>query len=184
MESATPDLDLTAIVQRERVRLGQFIRRRVRSPVDAEDILQDVLFSFVEAFRLPTPIEQASGWLFRAARNRIIDRFRRRREEPLPEPAEGEDGADSRLDLLLPDPGAGPEAEYARAALLEVLQEALDELPAPQRAAFIANELEGTSFRELSRQSGIPLNTLLARKRYAVNFLRARLRTAYDELDF
>ena len=183
MESATPAPDLTAIVLRERTRLGRFIRQRVRSAVDAEDILQDVLFAFVEAFRLPTPIEHASGWLFRAARNRIIDRFRRRREEALPTSDDTADGPDTRLDLQLPAPDAGPEADYARAALLEALQDALAELPQKQRAVFVAHELEGRSFREMSLESGTPLNTLLARKRYAVTFLRSRLRTVYDELD-
>jgi RNA polymerase sigma factor (sigma-70 family) len=183
METATPAPDLTAIVQRERARLGRFIRQRVRSAVDAEDILQDVLFAFVEAFRLPTPIEHASGWLFRAARNRIIDRFRRRREEPLPAVDAAQEGPDSRLDLQLPSPDAGPEAEYARSAVLQALQDALAELPEKQRAVFIAHELEGRSFRDLSEESGTPLNTLLARKRYAVTFLRSRLRTVYDELD-
>jgi RNA polymerase sigma factor (sigma-70 family) len=181
-DMADPDIDLTTIVLRERSRLGNFIRRRVRDRIDAEDILQDVLFAFVEAFRLPTPIEHASGWLLQVARNRIIDRFRRKKEERIPEVA-GLDERDSRLDLVLPAVDAGPEAEYARSALLGALQDAMDELPDNQRAVFIAHELEGKSFRDLSLASGLNVNTLLARKRYAITFLRRRLRAAYDELD-
>ena len=180
---ADPETDLTAIVLRERSRLGNFIRRRVRDQIDAEDILQDVLFAFVEAFRLPTSIEHASGWLFQVARNRIIDRFRRKKEERILEGAGGDEERDSRLDLVLPAVDAGPEGEYARSALLGALQDALDELPDSQRAVSLAHELEGKSFRDLSLESGLNVNTLLARKRYAVTFLRRRLRAAYDELD-
>jgi RNA polymerase sigma factor (sigma-70 family) len=180
---ADPETDLTAIVLRERSRLGSFIRRRVRDQIDAEDILQDVLFAFVEAFRLPTPIEHASAWLFQVARNRIIDRFRRKKEERIPEAVDGDEEGDSRLDLVFPALDAGPEAEYARSALLGALQDAIDELPDDQRAVFIAHELEGKSFRDLSLESGVNVNTLLARKRYAIAFLRRRLRAAYDELD-
>ncbi len=180
---ADPETDLTAIVLRERSRLGSFIRRRVRDQIDAEDILQDVLFAFVEAFRLPTSIEHASAWLFQVARNRIIDRFRRKKEERIPESVGGDEEADSRLDLVFPSLDAGPEAEYARSALLGALQDAIDELPDNQRAVFIAHELEGKSFRDLSLESGVNVNTLLARKRYAIAFLRRRLRAAYDDLD-
>jgi RNA polymerase sigma factor (sigma-70 family) len=183
LDMAEPDIDLTAIVLRERSRLGNFIRRRVRDQIDAEDILQDVLFAFIEAFRLPTSIEHASGWLFQVARNRIIDRFRRKKEERILESTGGDEERNSRLDLILPAVDAGPEAEYARSALLGALQDAIDELPANQRAVFIAHELDGRSFRELSLESGLSVNTLLARKRYAVTFLRRRLRSAYDELD-
>jgi RNA polymerase sigma factor (sigma-70 family) len=182
-DMADKDIDLIAIVQRERSRLGNFIRRRVRDQIDAEDILQDVLFAFVEAFRLPTSIEHASAWLFQVARNRIIDRFRRKKEEGIPEAVGGDEERDSRLDLVLPAANAGPEAEYARSALLATFQEALDELPDKQREAFIAHELEGKSFKDMSLQSGVNVNTLLARKRYAIAFLRSRLRAAYDELD-
>jgi RNA polymerase sigma factor (sigma-70 family) len=180
---ADPETDLTAIVLRERSRLGGFIRRRVRDQIDAEDILQDVLFAFVEAFRLPTSIEHASAWLFQVARNRIIDRFRRKKEERIVEAADGDDERDSHLDLVFPALDAGPEAEYARSTLLGALQDAIDELPDHQRAVFIAHELEGKSFRDLSLESGVNVNTLLARKRYAIAFLRRRLRAAYDELD-
>ncbi|MGY6155236.1 RNA polymerase sigma factor [Paraburkholderia graminis] len=179
------DSDITATVVRERTRLVNFIRRRIRDPDDAEDILQDVFHEFVQAYRLPAPIEQASAWLFRAARNRIIDRFRKKREQPLPDPFETDDdaGGEYRLDLALPAHDAGPEALYARALLLKALQDALDELPPNQRDVFIAHELEGRSFRDMVAQSGVPLNTLLARKRYAVLHLRARLQVIYDELD-
>ncbi|AWG32584.1 RNA polymerase sigma factor [Burkholderia cenocepacia] len=179
------DRDITATVMRERTRLGNFIRRRIRDPDDAEDVLQDVLHEFVQAYRLPAPIEQASAWLFRAARNRIIDRFRKKKEQPLTDLLGVEDEADSeyRLDLALPAHDAGPEALYARTLLLKALQDALDELPANQREVFIAHELEGRSFKEMAAQSGVTLNTLLARKRYAVLHLRARLQPIYDELD-
>ncbi|APA87007.2 sigma-70 family RNA polymerase sigma factor [Paraburkholderia sprentiae WSM5005] len=179
------DSDITATVVRERTRLVNFIRRRIRDPDDAEDILQDVFHEFVQAYRLPAPIEQASAWLFRAARNRIIDRFRKKKEQPLTDVFEAEDDAsdDYRLDLALPAHDAGPEALYARALLLKALQDALDELPPNQREVFIAHELEGRPFKDLAAQSGVTLNTLLARKRYAVLHLRARLQTIYDELD-
>jgi RNA polymerase sigma factor (sigma-70 family) len=186
--------DITATVLRERTKLGNFIRRRVRDPSDAEDILQDVLHEFVQAYRLPEPIEQVSAWLFRVARNRIIDRFRKKKEQPLAETAgtdententENAEHADDeyRLDLALPAHDAGPEAAYARSVLLAALQHALDELPDNQRDIFIAHELEGRSFKELAAESGVSLNTLLARKRYAVLHLRARLQAVYDELD-
>ncbi|WP_198389861.1 RNA polymerase sigma factor [Burkholderia ubonensis] len=180
-----PDRDITATVMRERTRLVNFIRRRIRDPDDAEDILQDVFHEFVQAYRLPAPIEQASAWLFRAARNRIIDRFRKKKEQPLTDLFESEDEANSEycLDLALPAHDAGPEARYARTLLLRALQDALDELPSNQREVFIAHELEGRPFKELAAQSGITLNTLLARKRYAVLHLRARLQPIYDELD-
>ncbi|MDN7536325.1 RNA polymerase sigma factor [Burkholderia cenocepacia] len=182
---ADPDRDITATVMRERTRLGNFIRRRIRDPDDAEDVLQDVLHEFVQAYRLPAPIEQASAWLFRTARNRIIDRFRKKKEQPLTDLLDVDDEADSeyRLDLALPAHDAGPEALYARTLLLKALQDALDELPANQREVFIAHELEGQSFKEMAAQSGVTLNTLLARKRYAVLHLRARLQPIYDELD-
>lgn len=179
------DRDITAIVMRERTRLVNFIRRRIRDPDDAEDVLQDVFHEFVQAYRLPAPIEQASAWLFRAARNRIVDRFRKKKEQPLADLFEAEDDADSeyRLDLALPAHDAGPEALYARTLLLKALQDALEELPANQREVFVAHELEGRSFKEMVTKSGVTLNTLLARKRYAVLHLRARLQPIYDELD-
>jgi len=169
-------------VTRERGRLANFIRRRVPDASEAEDILQDVFFEYVEAYRLPEPIEQVGAWLFRVARNRIIDRFRKKREEPLPQVAEDDDD-EHWLEHVLPSAESGPEAAYARAVLLEELVAALDELPQEQREIFIAHELEGRSFKELAAESGLALNTLLARKRYAVLHLRARLQTIYDEFD-
>ena len=178
------DSDITATVLRERSRLGSFIRRRVSDQTDAEDILQDVFHEFVEAYRLPAPIEHASAWLFHVARHRIIDRFRKKREQPLDEIADLDDGENEvRLDLALPAPDAGPEAAYARSVLLKALQQALDELPENQRDVFVAHELEGASFKEMAALSGVSVNTLLARKRYAVLYLRARLQAVYDELD-
>ena len=182
-EMADRNLSLTATVVRERSRLMNFIRRRVRDQMDAEDIHQEVLYSFVEAFRLPASVEHASAWLYQVARNRIIDRFRKRREELLGDADGNYDAEDTRLDLALPAVDAGPEAEYARAALMQALHNALDELPAEQREVFIAHEIEGKSFRDLSVQGNISVNTLLARKRYAVIYLRSRLRAAYEDLE-
>ena len=181
---ADKDSDIAATFLRERSRLGNFIRRRVRDQTDAEDILQDVFHEFVEAYRLPAAIEQASAWLFQVARHRIIDRFRKKREQPLDESVElGDDENEVRLDLALPASDAGPEAAYARSVLLKALQQALDELPENQREVFVAHELEGASFKEMAAQSGVAVNTLLGRKRYAVLYLRARLQTVYDEFD-
>jgi RNA polymerase sigma factor (sigma-70 family) len=165
-----PDEQLTDVVNRERSRLRSFIRRRVPDPRDAEDILQDVFHALVEANRLLMPIDHVTGWLFRVARNRITDLFRQRRPEML------------RVDDLLPSPDAGPEAEYARAAMLEALEQAIAELPPEQRDVFIGHELEGRSFKEMAAESGVGINTLLSRKRYAVLRLRERLRGTYDDL--
>ena len=175
------DKRIAETVLRERGRLGNFIRRRVPDASEAEDILQDVFYEFVAAYRLPESIEQVGAWLFRVARNRIIDRFRKKMEEPFPEVA-GEDDGGSWLDEVLPSPDAGPEAAFARGVLLEELYAALAELPAGQRAVFIAHEVEGRSFKELALVSGIGVSTLLARKRYAVMHLRVRLQLIYDEL--
>jgi len=182
-ELAERNTDLTATVLRERSRLINFIRRRVRHRLDAEDILQEVLYSFVAALRLPTPVENASAWLFQVARNRIVDHLRKRREALLGDADGHYDAPDMRLDLAWPAADGGPEALYARAALMDALQEALEELPQAQRDVFIAHELEGRSFKDLSEEAGVSVNTLLARKRYAVLHLRSRLRAAYDELD-
>jgi RNA polymerase sigma factor (sigma-70 family) len=182
-EMADRNLDLTATVRRERSRLMNFIRRRVPDRTDAEDILQEVLYSFVEAFRLPTSIEHASAWLYQVARNRIVDRFRKRREELLGDADGNYDAEDTRLDLALPAADGGPEAHYARSALMQALHNALDELPPEQRDVFIAHELEGRSFRDMSIQAKVSVNTLLARKRYAVIHLRSRLRAAYEEFE-
>jgi RNA polymerase sigma factor (sigma-70 family) len=175
---------LAEIIARERARLLGFIRRRVPNLGDAEDILQDVFFEFTQAWGLPEPIEQIGAWLARVARNRIIDRFRKKREEPWPgESADGEDGQDELcLDQALPDPDGGPEAAYARAVLLEAISAALDELPANERDVFIAHELEGRSFKEMAARSGVSVNTLLGWKRRAKLHLRSRLQPLYDEL--
>jgi RNA polymerase sigma factor (sigma-70 family) len=178
------DRKIAEVIARERKRLGSFIRRRVPDPGDAEDILQDVFSELVESVRMLRPIEQIGAWLFQVARNRIIDRFRRRTVEP----AQVEAGVDAQdavaaLAELLPSPRAGPEAQYARRLLVEELDAALGELPAEQRDVFIAHELEGKSFRELAAQTGLSINTLLSRKRYAVRHLRDRLRQIYREFE-
>jgi RNA polymerase sigma factor (sigma-70 family) len=173
---------ISETVKREQPRLRNFIRRRVADRGDAEDILQEVFYEFVEAYRLMQPIEQVSGWLFRVARNRIIDLFRKKRPESLSDPAGvTEEGEEVLLEDLLPSPEAGPEAAYARQLLIEELENAVDELPEEQRRVFIAHEIEGRSFKELTAETGVNVNTLLARKRYAVLYLRRRLQTVHDE---
>ena len=159
------DQQLSDVVRKERGRLLGFIRRRVADPLDAEDILQDVFHELAEANRLLVPIDHVTGWLFTVARNRIVDLFRKRRPERLATPLEGADG-ESRpgLEDLLPSHEAGPEALYARRVLLEELASALDELPEEQRWAFVAHELEGRSFKEMSAATGVSVNTLLSRK--------------------
>jgi RNA polymerase sigma factor (sigma-70 family) len=179
---AEQDKRITETITRERGRLRNFIRRRVPDATEAEDILQDVFFEYVEAYRLPESIEQVGAWLFRVARNRIIDRFRKKREVQLPE-LPGDDGDEHWLDEVLPSPEGGPEAAYARRVLLEELLAALEELPKEQRDVFIAHELDGRSFKELAEESGVVVNTLLARKRYAVLHLRKRLQTIYNEFE-
>ena len=180
------DSDITATVLRERSRLVNFIRRRVRDPTDAEDILQDVFHEFVEAYRLPAPIEQASAWLYQVARHRIVDRFRKKKEQSLSDGAgePSDDDGEYRLDLALPSPEAGPEAAYARSLVLAALQQAIDALPENQREVFVAHEIEGIGFKAMAERSGVPINTLLARKRYAVLALRSQLQTVFDELEF
>src|SRR6187402_2702730 len=177
------DLKISKIVAEERSRLRNFIRRRVPDPSDVEDIVQEVFYELVEANRLLMPIDHLTGWLFRVARNRITDLFRKKRPEPFSDAAvENEDGEVLRIEDLLPSPDAGPEALYVRSLLLDELDLALDELPDEQREVFIAHELEGRSFKELSAESGVRVNTLLSRKRYAVLHLRERLQDIYDEL--
>jgi RNA polymerase sigma factor (sigma-70 family) len=176
------DQRISEAVSREQPRLRSFIRRRVADPGDAEDILQDVFYELVEAYRMMKPVEQVTAWLFRVARNRITDRFRKRSREALrTEPAKvADDGEELLLEELLPSPDAGPDAAYARSVLLEELDEALDELPAEQRDVFVAHELMGYSFKELAAQTGVSVNTLLSRKHYAVLHLRERLQAIYD----
>jgi RNA polymerase sigma factor (sigma-70 family) len=180
---AQQDEQISDAVSRERSRLRNFIRRRVADPGDAEDILQDVFYELVEVYRMMKPVEQVTAWMFRVARNRITDLFRRKRREALrSEPdALTEDGEVRWLDELLPSPDAGPEAAYARRVLAEELDDALDELPEEQREVFIAHELMGYSFKELAQRSGVSVNTLLSRKHYAVLHLRQRLQAIYEE---
>jgi len=175
------DRRITEAVKQEQSRLRNFIRRRVPDPRDAEDILQEVFSELVEANRLLMPIDHLTGWLFRVARNRITDLFRKKRPESLSESVGGE-GESLTLEDLLPSPDAGPEALYARSVLLEEIEDALDELPEEQREVFVGHEIEGRSFKEMSAESGVNVNTLLARKRYAVLHLRERLQSIYDEL--
>ena len=177
------DQRIAEVVEREQSRLRNFIRRRVPDPRDAEDILQDVFYELVEANRLLMPIEHVTGWLFRVARNRITDLFRKKKPERFSDAAVGrEDDELLRLEDLLPSPDAGPEALYARNVLLSELELAFDELPDEQRDVFVAHELEGRSFKEMAAATGVSVNTLLSRKRYAVLHLRERLQSIYDEL--
>jgi RNA polymerase sigma factor (sigma-70 family) len=176
------DRRISEAIEREQPRLRNFIRKRVSNPGDAEDILQEVFYSFIQTYRLVDPIEQAGAWLFRVARNRMTDLFRRKRPEALTDAiAIAEDGDKLLLEDLLPSPDAGPEAAYARTVLLEELDDALDELPDEQREVFIAHELEGRSFKELAAETGVSVNTLLSRKHYAVLHLRQRLQAIYEE---
>src|SRR5256712_314617 len=176
------DRRISETVERERIRLRNFIRKRVPDPGDADDILQDVLYELVEAYRAMKPLEQVSAWMFRVASNRIIDLFRKKKPEAFSEAAEvGEDGELLTLDDLLPSPDGGPEAAYARSVLLDEMDAALDELPDEQREVFVAHELQGRSFKELAAESGLSVNTLLSRKHYAVAHLRRRLQAIHDE---
>jgi RNA polymerase sigma factor (sigma-70 family) len=177
------DRRIAEAIGRERGRLWNFIRRRVANEGDAEDILQDVFYELVQAYRLMKPVEQASAWLYRVARNRIIDRFRAKRPEASTDApvAFAEDGEELRLEDLLPSPGAGPEADFARRVLLEELDAALEELPDEQREAFVAHGLEGRSFKELAAETGVGANALRLRKHYAVAHLRERLEAIYHE---
>jgi len=173
---------LSETIRRETKRLQNFIHRRVPDPRDAEDILQDVFYELTETYRLMQPIEHMGAWLFRVARNRITDLFRKKKREFLEDAiADAERGDGLTLEELLPSPEAGPEAEYARRVLLEEIDEALDELPEEQRAVFVAHEIEGRSFKEIAAETGVSVNTLLSRKRYAVLHLRERLQEIYDE---
>ena len=177
------DRRISETVLRERGRLRNFIRKRVGDTGDVDDILQDVFFELVEAYRMMKPVEHATAWMFTVARNRITDFFRARKpqvstQEPV---ASAEDGAELVFEDLLPSPDAGPEAAYARQVLLEEIDAALEELPEEQREVFIAHEMEGRSFKELAAETGLSVNTLLSRKHYAVMHLRERLTAIYDE---
>ncbi len=176
------DRQISEVVEREGFRLLNFIRRRVADPRDAEDILQDVFYELLEANRLLMPIEHLTGWLFRVARNRITDLFRKKKPDNFSDAAtEDESGELLQIEDLLPSPDAGPEALYVRNVLLDELEFALDELPDQQREVFVAHEIEGRSFKEMSATTGVSVNTLLSRKRYAVLHLRKRLQGIYDE---
>jgi RNA polymerase sigma factor (sigma-70 family) len=177
-----PKRPISEIFAEEGARLRNFIRRRVPDPSDAEDIAQEVFYELVEANHLLMPIEHITGWLFRVARNRITDLFRKKKPESFSDAAvEDEDGELLHFEDLLPSPEASPEALYARGVLLDELELALGELPEDQRDVFVAHELEGRSFKEMAAETGESVNTLLSRKRYAVLHLRERLRNIYDE---
>jgi len=183
------DQRISEAIERDESRLRNFIRRRVPDREDAEDVLQDVFYELVEAYRLMKPVEQVTAWLFGVARNRITDLFRRnqrkqKREALRSDPAlatMAEDREVLQLEELLPSPDAGPDALYARGVLLEEMDAALDELPEEQREVFIAHELLGQSFKEIATRTGVSLNTLLSRKHYAVLHLRERLQAIHDE---
>ncbi len=176
------DRRISEVVKREQSRLSNFIRRRVPDPRDAEDILQEVFYELVEANRLLMPIEHITGWLFRVARNRIIDLFRKKKPASFSDAAVANDDEELlRLEDLLPSPDAGPDALYARSVLLDELEGALDELPDEQREVFVGHEIEGRTFKEMAAETGVSVNTLLSRKRYAVLHLRERLQSIYDE---
>jgi RNA polymerase sigma factor (sigma-70 family) len=179
---AEQDQRISEVVKREQSRLRNFIRRRVADPGDVEDILQDVFYKLVEANRLLMPIDHITGWLFRVARNRIIDLLREQKpQSSIDSSITEQNGEELRLEDLLPAPDAGPEALYARNVLLDELEMALDELPKEQRDVFVAHELEGRSFKQMAADTGENVNTLLSRKRYAVLHLRERLQAIYDE---
>lgn len=176
------DRRIVAALERERPRLVQWLRRQVADPADIEDLLQDVFYELVVAYRLLKPVEQAGAWLFRVAKNRLVDRWRRKGPEPWAEPLEaGPEGELLHLADLLPSPDAGPEAAYAHGLLVGALAEALGELPAAQREVFLAHEIEGLAFKEIAARTGVGVNTLLSRKHAAVLTLRRRLQAAYDE---
>jgi RNA polymerase sigma factor (sigma-70 family) len=178
---ADQDQRISEAVAKEQGRLQNFIRKRVADEGEAEDILQDVFYELVETYRLMKPVEEVGAWLFRVARNRITDRFRKKKPEALTTEAVAEDGEVLLLEELLPSADAGPEAAYARNLLIEELEDALDELPDEQREVFIAHELEGRSFKQLAAETGVSVNTLLSRKHYAVLHLRRRLQSVYHE---
>ncbi len=182
MMAVDQDQRISDVVKREQSRLRNFIRRRVSDPGDAEDILQDVFFKLVEANRLLMPIDHVTGWLYRVAKNRIVDLFRKQQPESFSDAAVmDEDGETLRFEELLPSADAGPEALYLRELLLDEMESAMAELPEEQREVFVVHELEGRSFKEMAAATGVSVNTLLSRKRYAVLHLRERLQSIYDE---
>ena len=175
------DQFLAEAMEREEPRLRSFIRKRVLDTSDAEDVLQDVFYELIAAYRMMQPVEQVTAWMFRVARNRITDLFRRRKTVSLNEPASADEDSAETLEDLLPAADAGPDALFARGVLLEALEDALEELPAGQREAFLAHEVLGRSFKEMSSETGVSVNTLLARKRYAVLHLRKRLKEVQED---
>jgi RNA polymerase sigma factor (sigma-70 family) len=177
------DRRISEAVVQERGRLRNFIRSRVPDPGDAEDILQDVFYELVAAYRLAKPIEQVGAWLFQVARNRIIDRFRKQKSVPLKLRSTADEEDAPSLEEVLPSPGEGPDGIFVRGVLIEELEDALAELPPEQRKVFIANEVEGRTFAEIAAETGASINTLLSRKRYAVLHLRRRLREIYEEFN-
>jgi RNA polymerase sigma factor (sigma-70 family) len=170
---------ISQAVERDQPRLRNFIRKHVSDTTEAEDILQDVFYELIEAYRMTKPVEHVTAWLFRVARNRMIDLFRRKKPDSLNNPVSNEEGGDT-LEDLLPSADAGPEAAYARSLLLDALEEAIEELPEAQREVFIAHELMGESFKDMAAETGLSVNTLLSRKRYAVLYLRQRLQSIYE----
>jgi RNA polymerase sigma factor (sigma-70 family) len=172
---------LSRAIERDEPRLRSFIRRHVTDNGEAEDILQDVFYELLQAYRMMKPVEHVTGWLFRVARNRIVDIFRSNRPGSLSSPIAGDAEESLLLEDLLPSPDDGPEAAYARTVLWDAIEDALDELPEDQRSVFIAHEVAGTSFKQLSEETGVSINTLLSRKRYAVLYLRRRLQTIYND---
>jgi len=179
---AQQDRQISEAIEREKPRLRNFIGKRVADQSEAEDILQEVFYELVEAYRMMRPVKQVTAWMFRVARNRITDLFRSKKREASSEPAVNiEDGGQLQWEDLLPSPEAGPEAAYARSVLLEEMDAALDELPEEQREVFVAHEFLGYSFKELAEQTGVSVNTLLSRKRYALLHLRDRLQTIYHD---
>lgn len=185
IEAMTSEQDqrISEAVEQQRGRLRNFIRSRVADPGDAEDILQDVFYELVAAYRLAKPIEQVGAWLFRVARNRIIDRFRKQKSEPVKVGSTGDEEDALSLEEVLPSSDEGPDGAFARGVLMEELEDALEELPPEQREAFIANEIEGRTFADIAAETGTSINTLLSRKRYAVLHLRKRLREIYKEFN-
>lgn len=181
--AAQRDLEISSTVERERGRLRNFIRRWIPNEADAEDVLQEVFYELVSAVRFTEPIEQIGAWLFRVARNRIIDRFRKNKRRPVAdsEIEDRETGERLSLEDLLPSLELGPDAAYARVLLTEELADALEELPEEQREVFVEHEIEGRSFKEIAAETGVGVNTLLSRKHYAVLYLRERLHEIYEE---
>ncbi len=171
---------ISMALERDELRLRSFIRKHVADRGEAEDILQDVFYELLEAYRLMKPVEHVTAWLFQVARNRMVDLFRRKKPSSLNNPVASEEDS-ATLEDLLPSADDGPDAAYARSLLLDALDDALEELPEAQREVFIAHEVMGRSFKDISAETGISVNTLLSRKHYAVLHLRQSLQTIYED---